>query len=151
MSKALSVTDLDYLDSAGFSEKQAKALLRLTEEQIKEYAVTEKDIKLTHKELELVKKSLMVWLGGMIISAFIVFSGYLSWLVLYMDNKNQEHASARFDQVSSQMVQMDKHFERRFEQVDKRFERVESDIKDIKSDIKEIKEVLLSRRGSRGT
>ena len=65
---------------------------------------------MSNKELELVKKSLMVWLGGMIISAFILFSAYVSWLVLYMDNKNRDHAEARFDQMSSQVVQMDKHF-----------------------------------------
>ena len=71
MSKAIFANDLDYMDSAGFSERQTKALLRLTKEQIKEQAITEKDLKLTYKELELMKKSLMVWLGGMILSAFI--------------------------------------------------------------------------------
>ena len=71
---------LNHLTESGFTVEQAEAIVRTIEQR----AVNKKD-------LELLKKDLKLWTLGVVITGFVLFAGFIS----YLDNKT----SSRLDSM----------------------------------------------------
>ncbi len=105
MENNLTKQNLNYLTESGFTVEQAEAIIRTVEQR----AVNKRD-------LELLKKDLKLWTLGVVISGFVLFAGFIS----YLDSKT----SARLDNIESR-------FNERFNRIDERFNRIEADIKTL--------------------
>lgn len=115
ITKALTI-DFDYLTQHGFSEEQARTLIRLVDSQ-----------SVTLKDIELLKKDLKLWVFGVILTVFTLFSGYFSWLITHLDNKTRIYVDERFNAIDERFNAIDE----RFNKIDERFNRIETDIKTL--------------------
>ena len=105
MESNLTKQQLNHLTESGFTVEQAEAIVQTIEQR----AVNKKD-------LELLKKDLKLWTLGVVITGFVLFAGFIS----YLDSKT----SARLDNMESR-------FNERFNKIDERFNRIEADIKTL--------------------
>ncbi len=98
MENYLTKQHLNRLTESGFTVEQAEAIVQTIEQR----AVNKKD-------LELLKKDLKLWTLGVVISGFVLFAGFIS----YLDNKT----SRRLENIESRF--------------NERFNRIETDIKTL--------------------
>ena len=134
-------TNIRHLKEAGFSEKQAESLLQVTQNQAESLLqvtqnqakellkdkVDETDKKMVTKayldlQVENIKKSLLLQVGGMVFSGFLI----LGWHINYLDNKTRAYVDARF------------------EAQDTRLDKIEADISSIELEIKELKNLIIT-------
>ena len=105
MESNLTKQQLNHLTESGFTVEQAEAIVRTIEQR----AVNKKD-------LELLKKDLKLWTLGVVITGFVLFAGFIS----YLDSK-----------TNSRLDNIDSRFNERFNKIDERFNRIETDIKTL--------------------
>ena len=93
------------LKEAGFTAEQAEAVL---------YTIEQRSV--TKKDLELLTKDLKLWTLGVMISGFVLFAGFIS----YLDSQT----NARLDNMEARSNE-------RFDKIDERFNTIEADIKTL--------------------
>ena len=116
MENNLTKQHLNHLTESGFTVEQAEAIVRTIEQR----AVNKKD-------LELLKKDLKLWTLGVMISGFVLFAGFIS----YLDSKT----SSRLDNIESRFNErfnkIENEIDGRFNKIEERFNRIEEDIKTL--------------------
>ncbi len=132
MENNLTKQHLNHLTESGFTVEQAEAIVRTIEQR----AVNKKD-------LELLKKDLKLWTLGVMISGFILFAGFIS----YLDSKT----SSRLDNIESRFNErfnkIENAIDRRFNKIEERFNKIEERFNRIEEDIKTL--LLLNSPNSR--
>ena len=83
---------------------------------MKEQKVKSAGDNITFKDLDLLKKELKLWTVGLMISSFVLFAGFITFL----DNKTQK----RLDRMADRLDRMD-------QKMSDRFQTIEKDIKTI--------------------
>ena len=82
MENNLTNQHLNHLTESGFTVEQAEAIVRAIEQR-----------SVNKKDLELLKKDLKLWTLGVVITGFVLFAGFIS----YLDSKT----SARLDNMEA--------------------------------------------------
>ena len=100
------------LKEAGFTAEQAEAVL---------YTIEQRSV--TKKDLELLTKDLKLWTLGVMISGFVLFAGFIS----YLDSKT----NARLDNMEARTNERFDKIDERFDKIDERFNTIEADIKTL--------------------
>ncbi len=116
MESNLTKQQINHLTESGFTVEQAEAIVRTIEQR----AVNKKD-------LELLKKDLKLWTLGVVISGFVLFAGFIS----YLDSKTNARLDNMESQTSSRLDNIESRFNERFNKIDERFNRIEADIKTL--------------------
>ena len=140
----LALENIKFLKESGFSEKQAESLLQVTQKQAKELLegvqqkvdqTKEKMVTKAYLDLQVenIKKSLIIQVGGVVFSGFLL----LAWYVNHLDSRTRAYVDARF--TSQEAL-----FEARFEAQDARLDKIEADISSIELEIKELKNLIIT-------
>ena len=109
---------------------------------------TEQKVTITLKDLELLRKDLRLWTLGMMLSGFVLFASFITFL----DNRTQARLDRMENSIDARLNRMENSMDARLNRMEQafnaRFQLIEADIKTIEADIKiietDIKTLLLA-------